>query len=147
MYIRPVPDDQNVAHELREALRPLYRRLNNARTMSLGKAGILTLLAERGRATAAQLATAQQITPQGVTSALNELESQQLIERVPDDVDRRRIWVHVTEEGRRRLEDDRAAGQSWLVDALTERLDDEERRIVRAALPVLRKITEDSADA
>ncbi|MFC5319261.1 MarR family winged helix-turn-helix transcriptional regulator [Brachybacterium alimentarium] len=142
-----MPDDQNVAHELREALRPLYRRLNNARTMSLGKAGILTLLAERGRATAAQLATAQQITPQGVTSALNELESQQLIERVPDDVDRRRIWVHVTEEGRRRLEDDRAAGQSWLVDALTERLDDEERRIVRAALPVLRKITEDSADA
>lgn len=115
--------------------------------MSLGKAGILTLLAERGRATAAQLATAQQITPQGVTSALNELESQQLIERVPDDVDRRRIWVHVTDEGRRRLEDDRAAGQSWLVDALTERLDDEERRILRAALPVLRKITEDSADA
>ncbi|MGO2046398.1 MAG: MarR family winged helix-turn-helix transcriptional regulator [Brachybacterium tyrofermentans] len=142
-----MPDDQNVAHELREALRPLYRRLNNARTMSLGKAGILTLLAERGRATAAQLATAQQITPQGVTSALNELESQQLIERVPDDVDRRRFWVHVTEEGRRRLEDDRAAGQSWLVDALTERLDDEERRILRAALPVLRKITEDSADA
>lgn len=113
----------------------------------MGKAGILTRLTERGRTTAAELATAQQITPQGITSALNELESQQLIERVPDDIDRRRLWVHVTDEGRRRLEDDRAAGQSWLADALAERLDDEERRLLLAAVPVLRKITEDSADA
>lgn len=133
--------DLALAHDLREALRPLIRRLNTARTMSLGKSGILTQLAEQGRTTASELASAQQITPQGVTSALRELESAQLIERAPDNADRRRIWVAITDEGRRRLEADRDAGQRWLHGALAEQLDDEERATLQAAVPALRKLT------
>lgn len=136
-----MPSDPALARELREALRPLFRRLNSARTMSLGKSGILAQLAEQGRTTASELATSQQITPQAITSALRELEALQLIERTPDDADRRRLWVTITAGGRKRLEADRAAGQSWLDGALAEQLDDTERAALRAALPALRTLT------
>lgn len=121
-------------------MRPLFRRLNAARTMSLGKSGILAQLAEQGRATASELAVSQQITPQAITSALRELEALELIERAPDDADRRRHWVAITAEGRERLEADRAAGQSWLNGAIAEQLDEHERAALRAAVPALRKL-------
>ncbi|WP_345081138.1 MarR family winged helix-turn-helix transcriptional regulator [Brachybacterium paraconglomeratum] len=133
--------DPTLAQELREAMRPLFRRLNAARTMSLGKSGILAQLIEQGPTTASELAASQQITPQAVTAALREMDSAQLIERTPDEVDRRRIWVSITAAGRQRLAADRAAGQAWLDGALTERLDDEERAALRTALPALRALT------
>ena len=140
-------DELNLAGELRESLRPLFRKLNNARTMSLGKSGILAHLAEGGRTTASELAVSLQISPQGVTAALQELANHGLVDRTPDDADRRRIWVHLTEEGRRRLADDREAGQRWLSEAIDTRLDDVERRALLAAVPALRKLTAEPTDA
>lgn len=131
---------QTVAREFRDALRPLIRRLNNERTMSLGKAGVLAHLSEHGRATASELAAAERVSPQAITIAVRELEGLKLVERTPDGVDRRRIWVQLTDEGRRRLEEEYAAGHSWFAEAIGTRLSDDERAILLAAVPVLRKV-------
>jgi len=131
---------QTLASEFRDALRPLVRRLNNERTMSLGKTGVLARLSERGRATASELATAERITPQAITIAVRELDDQGLVKRTHDDVDRRRIWIELTDEGHRRLEEERSAVHAWLDEALTDRLTDEDRAVLLAAIPVLRKI-------
>lgn len=138
--------DHELALELREAIRPLIRRLNNKRTLSLGKSGVLARLSERGRATAAELAAAEQISPQAITSAVRELESLNLVERHTDDVDRRKIWVQLTDDGHRRLDTDREAGQRWLSETLSTRLDTDERAALRAAIPVLRKLSAEPTD-
>jgi len=131
---------RTTALELREALRPLWRRLNSERTISLGKAGVLGHLSEHGRSTASALASVERISPQAITTAVQELESLQLVVRRPDDEDRRRIWIELTDAGREKLEQERAAGHGWLDRAISERLSPEEQRTLDAAVPVLRKL-------
>ncbi len=132
--------DRSTAHEFREALRPLLRRLGRQRTLSLGKVGVLGHLADHGPATSSELATAQQISPQAITIAVRELETLGLVERSPDDQDRRRVWIRLTDSGRERLDEEHAAGQAWLDTAIVERLSADERETLESVIPILRKL-------
>lgn len=139
----PVP---NLAVEFRSALRPLIRRFNRERTISLGKSGILNRLNEQGPATASELAASERITPQAVAVALRELEALSFVARARDEADRRKVHVQITEKGRVALESEHEAGTRWLADALLERLDDSERAALSSAVPVLRKLMQGAGD-
>lgn len=136
----------NLAREFRSALRPLIRRFNKERTVSLGKSGILGRLNEQGPATASELAASERITPQAVAVALRELEELSYVARSRDEADRRRVHVQITEQGRVALNSEHEAGTRWLADALRERLDDTERATLSSAVPVLRKLMREAAD-
>ena len=138
--------DPNLAAEFRSALRPLIRRFNKERTVSLGKSGILGRLNEQGPATASELAASERITPQAVAVALRELEELSFVTRARDDADRRKVRVQITETGRVALESEHAAGTRWLADALLERLDESERVTLSSAVPVLRKLMREGAN-
>lgn len=127
-------------------MRPLIRRLDAERTTSLGKSGILARLHEHGPATASELAVHGRITPQAVAVALRELEERSFVARMRDEVDRRKVYVHITEEGRAALVRERSAGTRWLADALQGELDDSERAAVAAVVPVLRKLMQETGD-
>ncbi|GAA1854365.1 MarR family winged helix-turn-helix transcriptional regulator [Brevibacterium marinum] len=138
--------DPDLAAEFRSALRPLVRRFNRERTVSLGKSGILNRLNEQGPATASELAASERITPQAVAVALRELEELSFVARARDETDRRKVLVQITEEGRTSLEREHAAGTQWLADALAQRLDDSEREVLSSAVPVLRKLMQETVD-
>lgn len=133
--------ETTLAHSLRESLRPLWRQLNAHKTLSMGKLDVLVHLADRGRATSAELATAAKISPQAIATAVRELEGLGLITRTPDDRDRRRVWIELTEAGRQRLAHERSIGNAWLERAIAEQLTDDERDLLGAAVPLLRKLT------
>ena len=114
--------------------------MNSERSISLGKMGVLSRLANDGAATANALSAALHISPQAIALVVRELESLGLIIRTPDTADRRRLWLEITEEGRARLAFERGAGSGWLDDAVNENLSAEERATLAAALPVLRKL-------
>lgn len=139
-----VADDPALALTLRDALRPLWRRLTAHRTISTGKLGVLAYLAEHGAATSSTLAAAEKISPQAIATAVRELEGLGLIQRTPDEHDRRKVWVALTEAGRERLTTERSFGNDWLERAIAERLTAEEAELLAAAVPVLRKLTKDS---
>jgi DNA-binding MarR family transcriptional regulator len=132
----------SLAADFRDALRPLQRPLHAQRTLSPGKTGMLIHLVEQGPSTASELAVAERVSPQAVAMALHDLEELGFVERIPDEADRRRLRVVVTQAGRDGLLRERAVGTAWLERAFAERLDDEDRAILRAAIPVLRKLTE-----
>lgn len=134
-----------LAQELREALRPLLRRLSSERTISLGKMGVLGHLAEHGPATASALAVAESISPQAITMAVRELEAQGLVMRRHDDEDRRRIWIELTSAGREKLARERSAGLGWLDRAIREKLTSAEGQAIEAVIPVLRKLVAESS--
>lgn len=140
-----VTNEAALASALREALRPLWRQLNVRKTLSTGKLGVLAYLAEHGAATSSTLATVEKISPQAIATAVRELENLGLITRTPDDRDRRRVWIDLTEAGRKRLTEERTIGNEWLQDAVTQRLTADERDLLRSAVPLLRKLTEDKA--
>jgi DNA-binding MarR family transcriptional regulator len=132
--------DHSLTRSFFEALRPLLRRLTAERTLSPGKLGVLSHLAEHGRATTSELAAVVRVSPQAISLAARELERLQFVVRVPDAGDRRRTWIELTDAGRRKLAQELAAGHGWLDRAITERLTPEERKALEAAIPVLRKL-------
>jgi DNA-binding MarR family transcriptional regulator len=129
-----------LAADLREALRPLWRRFNSHRTLSMGKAGILFRLEHRGALTATDLAAHERISHQAVAGAVRELEEMGLVSRTPDPEDGRRVLVALTSAGRERLVSERSAGQEWLVHSVAVELDDSERAALAAAVPLLRRL-------
>lgn len=139
------PDPTALAVELRTALRPLWRQLNTHRTLSMGKVGILSRLERLGALAAADLAGLERVSHQAVATAVRELEDLGLVSRSPDPADRRRTLVALTDDGRRRLDAERTAGQDWLTRAVAEQLDPGERATLAAALPALRRLDADGA--
>lgn len=123
-----------------DALRPLLRRLNAERTLSPGKLGVLSHLAEQGRATSSELAAVVQVSPQAISLCAGDLERLGFVVRVPDAKDRRRTWIELTDAGRQKLAQELAAGHAWIDRAIAERLTPEERKALKAAIPVLRKL-------
>jgi DNA-binding MarR family transcriptional regulator len=123
-----------------DALRPLLRRLNAERTLSPGKLGVLSHLAEQGRATSSELAAVVRVSPQAISLSAGELERLGFVVRVPDAEDRRRTWIELTDAGRQKLAQELAAGHAWIDRAIAERLTPEERKALEAAIPVLGKL-------
>lgn len=107
-----------LAASLVEFLRPAVARMSGARTLSTGKFNILRHLAEEERASAAELAHLIRVSPQGVSVAVKELTEAGLIERHPDQTDRRRVWLRSTQQGRIALAEERARSHGWLIDAI-----------------------------
>lgn len=133
-------DPASLAADLREALRPLWRRFGEHRTLSMGKAGILARLDRHGALTATDLAARERISHQAVTTAVRELEELGLVARSPDPTDGRKLLVTLTAAGEDCLLSERAAGQEWLVHAVADELSESDRAALAAAVPLLRRL-------
>lgn len=133
-----------MARSLFDTLLPLLRRLTAERTLSSGKLGVLRHVAEHGRTSTTELAAVVRVSPQAISLAARELERLELVARVPDAEDRRRVWIELTDAGRQKLVQESAAGHGWLDQAIMERLTPEERRTLENAIPVLRKLGSDA---
>ncbi len=136
--------EQATAQVLREALRPIWRQLTTGRTISVGKIGVLAYLSKHGQTSASTLAAAEKISPQAIANAVRELESLGLVARTPDEQDRRRIWIELTDAGRERLAQERSNGLDWLEHAIAERLTNEEKKTLDSVVPILRKLVDDA---
>ncbi|MFE7417047.1 MarR family winged helix-turn-helix transcriptional regulator [Rhodococcus sp. NPDC057529] len=136
--------EQATAQVLREALRPIWRQLTAGRTISVGKIGVLAYLSKHGRTSASTLASAEKITPQAIATAVRELEGLGLVARTPDERDRRRIWIELTDAGRERLTQERSKGLEWLEHAIAERLTAEEKATLDSLVPILHKLVDDA---
>jgi DNA-binding MarR family transcriptional regulator len=135
------PDAILLANELRHAMRPIWRRQLAEGGMSLGKRGVLQHLFRHEPSTPADLAAAEQVKPQSMTTMLHELEQLGLVERTSDPTDGRKAWIRLSAAGRTWVLDQRMVREGWLVTAVGEVLTAEERAILLSALPVLRKLT------
>lgn len=138
------PDPVALAADLREALRPLWRRFRSHNTLSLGKVGILGHLGQHGPLSATDLAGMERISHQAVANAVREMQELGLVSRRPDPLDGRRSLVELTEAGRARWSAERLAGQDWLADSISGHLDPAERAALAAAVPLLRRLVADT---
>ncbi|HVX54997.1 MarR family winged helix-turn-helix transcriptional regulator [Nocardioides sp.] len=140
-------DLEALAAELRIGVSLLYRRLK-ARQIdgvdgmpSIPELAALVRLDRGGPATNADLAKAEQISPQSMSATLAGLERRGLIERASDPRDGRRVLLSVTAEGRATIEAKRAVRTQQIAAALGH-LAEEEIAALRAAVPALERLAE-----
>jgi DNA-binding MarR family transcriptional regulator len=120
---------------LRRRLRqtPVVGELTFPETAALGR------LDRGGPAAAADLARAEQISPQSMGATLAELESRGLVKRQPDPHDGRRILLSISATGRRELNRRRNARIEQLTVGLADFTESEIEQLA-AATPLLQRL-------
>ena len=138
-------DVEDLAAALQDSIGLLARRLRQAPTpgeLTLPERSALSRLDRGGPATPAELARAEQITPQAMATTIGALEQRGLVGRRNDPHDGRRIIMSVTESGREMLRRKRAARAQQLSATLADGFTASELAVLAAAAPLIERLAE-----
>ena len=133
------------ADELYDGVSLLARRLHQTPgpgAFSLPERSALARLDRAGPSTTAELARAEQITPQAMANTLAALEARGLVARRPHPNDRRRVTVSLTPAGTKTLRNKRDARGRQLAAALADDFTAKELAALFAAAPLIRRLAE-----
>ncbi len=136
------PTSTLLAHELRETLGRVVRRLRAEPGPSVGRLAVLGRLDRAGPASISALATHERMRPQSMAQTVQDLESAGLVSRRPDPADGRRVLIELTAAGLELLHTTRARRETWLTDALERELDADERALLHEALALLARVAD-----
>lgn len=131
-----------LAHELRETVGRVIRRLRAEPGPPVAQLTVLARLDRDGPASVSDLAAAEGVRPQSMAQTVGDLEHGGSVTRRPDPDDRRRAFVELTPAGVELLRATRARREGWLGEALERELDAAEREALHAALLLLRRIAD-----
>jgi DNA-binding MarR family transcriptional regulator len=143
--------DAGLATALRISVSRLARRLRAQRTtsgmteavLSETQLAALTALEVHQAMTPGELAEHEKVQPPSMTRVIAVLEERGLVLRSPHPTDRRQVILTVTGEGRAVVQRVRRRKDAWLARRLAE-LTTEERATLRAAVPILEKLSQSS---
>jgi DNA-binding MarR family transcriptional regulator len=131
--------DAALATAMRISISRLARRL---RVERLGLGGTETVLSDIQLAALAALERHDaMVQPPSMTRVIAVLEERHLVRRAPHPTDRRQVILTVTPQGRDLVQRVRRRREAWLAQRMQE-LTEEEREILRAAAPILEKISQ-----
>jgi DNA-binding MarR family transcriptional regulator len=141
--------DAALATAMRISISRLARRL---RVERLGLGGTETVISDIQLAalaalerhesmTPGELAEHEKVQPPSMTRVIAVLEERGLVRREPHATDRRQVILTVTDDGRNLVQRVRRRREAWLAQRLQE-LTPGERQILRAAGPILEKISQ-----
>jgi len=136
------PTTALLAHELRETLGRVVRRLRAEPGPSVGRLAVLGRLDRDGPASISALATCERMRPQSMAQTVHDLETAGLVSRRPDPADGRRAFIELTDAGLELLHTTRASRETWLTDALERELDADERALLHEALALLARVAD-----
>src|SRR5436189_30974 len=130
-----------LAHELRETVGRLIRRLRAEPGPPVGQMAVLGRLDREGPASVSDLAAAERMRPQSMAQTVRDLESAGLVSRRPDPDDGRRVIVELTNDGTAALAEWRARREDWLAQTLDAELDHGERTLLEERLHLIPPFT------
>lgn len=139
--------DAGLATALRISVSRLARRLRAERARGLEpdlsdtQLAALAALERHGGMTPGELADFEKVQPPSMTRVIAVLEDRGLVIRAPHATDRRQVVLTVTVPGREVVQQSRRLREAWLARRLRE-LTPEERAALRAAAPVLEKLSQ-----
>ena len=142
--------DAGLATELRISVSRLARRLRAERVArgvatDLSDTQLAALAALEGHQamTPGELAEHEKVQPPSMTRVIAVLEERNLVLRSPHPTDRRQVVLTVTADGRALVHRVRRRKDAWLARRLAE-LTAEERATLRAAVPIVEKLSQSS---
>src|SRR6267378_1008317 len=103
-----------LAHEFRETVGRVIRRLRAEPGPPVAQLAVLGRLDREGPASISDLAAADRMRPQSMAQTVRDLEDAGLVSRRPDTGDRRRSFVELTPAGLEILNATRARREDWL---------------------------------
>jgi DNA-binding MarR family transcriptional regulator len=140
---------RSLAADLRVSIGLLVRRLRAGHDqraaegeLTMPETSALARLDRGGPATSAELARAEQISPQSMGATLAALEQRGLLVRTADPNDGRRQTLSVSPAGISALSQRRQASVDRLATALTDEFTPAEIKTLRAAAPLIERLAQ-----
>jgi DNA-binding MarR family transcriptional regulator len=140
--------DAGLATELRISVSRLARRLRAERVargvatdLSDTQLAALAALERHTAMTPGELAEHEKVQPPSMTRVIAALQVRGLVTRAPHPTDGRQVKLTVTEQGRELVQQSRRLREAWLAQRLRE-LSPEERAALRAAAPILQRLSQ-----
>lgn len=133
---RPQPQLAEVVARLRRAMRRAARAAHPGHPLSIAQLELLACLAERPGARPGEVARRLRLAPNSVTTLVNALVAQGMIERAAGGADRRTVALRLTPAGAATLERWQATNAAILHAALAA-LPADQQHALHAALPAL----------
>jgi DNA-binding MarR family transcriptional regulator len=137
------PNIDQLAADLRHGIALISRRLMQTPApgaLTLPERAALSRLDRTGPASSAELARAEQITPQAMGMTLLALESRGFVERRKDPDDGRRIIMSLTPSGGEILRNKRDERIRQIAKILTEEFTAAELKALAAAAPLIKRL-------
>lgn len=100
-------------------------------------------IAKHGELSLGSLASIERVAPPSMTRIAATLESQGLVLRRSDDVDRRVARVAISDSGRAVLDEIRNRRDAYLAVRIRD-LSDEDRELLSKAIPILERLAEET---
>jgi DNA-binding MarR family transcriptional regulator len=138
------PTVPEVASRLRLAVTRTARRMRQESDPSLSptQTAALATIERRGPLTPSELASIERVQRPTISRVAARLVEAGLVERLPDELDRRGARLRATDEGRRRLRELRSRKTAYLAERI-ERLGPEERDLLMRASDLLERLLEE----
>jgi DNA-binding MarR family transcriptional regulator len=141
------PSVPELAARLRLVITRTARRLRQQSDPGLSptQAAALATIERAGPLTPSELARIERVQRPTISRVTARLGQAGLLERLPDELDRRGARLRVTREGRRTLRALRNRKTAYLAERL-ERLDPEDRAVLARASGLLERLLEDEGE-
>ncbi|MEW9623730.1 MarR family winged helix-turn-helix transcriptional regulator [Rhodanobacter geophilus] len=136
---------QATAHELRALVGKLKRQLREkvgVEGLTLSQIAVLIQLDREGTATVSELARAENVRPQSMSTTVADLQALGLVDGAPDPGDGRRILLSLTRLAREKIRANRAAREDWLFHAIRERFSGTEQDALARGVELLKRLAE-----
>lgn len=139
---KPTAEALALGEELRRVVGRFVRGVRRqADTPTSSQSETLALIDRQGAMTVASLAAERKVKHQSMRLVVGQLEQSGLIQRLPNPEDGRSQLIALSEAGRAALARSREARQREIASLIDERLSDDDRRALRAAIALIEKLT------
>ncbi|MBX4912025.1 MULTISPECIES: MarR family transcriptional regulator [Rhizobium] len=112
----------------------------NTNTPTTSQSETLALLDRSGPLSVAELASRRNVRHQSMRLVAGQLETAELVSKLPNPVDSRSRLLSITEKGREELTRSRKARTAEIAALIDERLSQEDRRTLEAAIRIIERL-------
>jgi DNA-binding MarR family transcriptional regulator len=131
-----------LAEKLRHTLGNFVRAIRlQADTPTTSQSETLAHLDRKGPLSVAELASLRNVRHQSMRLVVSQLEENGLVGRLPNPADGRSQLLSITTKGRDQLSLSRDARASKIASLIEERLSDQERQTLQAAITIIERLS------
>ena len=120
----------------------LRKQVNSINSYSMTELETIGHLFRQPSLLPTELASLTRVTTQTMSQILKKMEEQSVIKRTPSKEDKRKVYISLTNSGKKMVEEAKYEKDEWLKVAIEKALTDKEKELLLKAIPVLNKIME-----
>ena len=139
-------NNKELSSALRSAVSTLHKGLRkqiySVNSYSMTELETIGLLNRNGMLLPSELAARTRVKNQSMSQILNKLDEKGVIKRTPSKEDKRKVYISLSPQGKKLVEQTRYDRDEWLRSVIEQTLSEKERELLARSIPILNKLAD-----